>query len=278
MPEHSQCSLPAYVAGWIQRADALVVAAGAGMGVDSGLPDFRGDSGFWKAYPALAAAKVSFSQIASPATFRSDPRLAWGFYGHRLNLYRNTVPHTGFGLILDLAEKLNIQVGVFTSNVDGQFQKAGFPDERIHECHGSLNWLQCSQPCGHHVWSADDLQPDVDEQLCRWRGELPVCPLCGSLARPNVLMFGDGQWVEDRTAKQADSLHTWLGKFERPLIIEIGAGTTIPSVREFSEQTLAHMNGWLIRINPRECEVHQPHAVSLSMGGLAGVSLLSSTL
>ena len=63
----------------IQAADGLVIAAGAGMGVDSGLPDFRGDTGFWKAYPALAAASLSFSEVASPQTFGTDPALAWGF-------------------------------------------------------------------------------------------------------------------------------------------------------------------------------------------------------
>jgi hypothetical protein len=39
----------------IQKADAVLITAGAGMGVDSGLPDFRGDEGFWKAYPPFAA-------------------------------------------------------------------------------------------------------------------------------------------------------------------------------------------------------------------------------
>lgn len=37
----------------IKNAKALVVTAGAGMGVDSGLPDFRGPEGFWKAYPPI---------------------------------------------------------------------------------------------------------------------------------------------------------------------------------------------------------------------------------
>ena len=63
------------------------------MGVDSGLPDFRGEHGFWKAYPALGRAKISFDSIASPEAFEKNPRLAWGFYGHRLKLYRETVPH-----------------------------------------------------------------------------------------------------------------------------------------------------------------------------------------
>jgi NAD-dependent SIR2 family protein deacetylase len=40
-------------ASLIEQADALIVAAGAGMGVDSGMPDFRGKDGFWRAYRAL---------------------------------------------------------------------------------------------------------------------------------------------------------------------------------------------------------------------------------
>lgn len=77
----------------IASADALLVTAGAGMGVDSGLPDFRGNAGFWKAYPALAHSGTSFTEIANPSAFRADPARAWGFYGHRLRLYRETVPH-----------------------------------------------------------------------------------------------------------------------------------------------------------------------------------------
>lgn len=50
----------------INGADGLLITAGAGMGVDSGLPDFRGDEGFWKAYPALRQAGINFQTIASP--------------------------------------------------------------------------------------------------------------------------------------------------------------------------------------------------------------------
>jgi NAD-dependent SIR2 family protein deacetylase len=51
-------------AEFIQQADGVLITAGAGMGVDSGLPDFRGKEGLWKAYPALAQANLSFSEIA----------------------------------------------------------------------------------------------------------------------------------------------------------------------------------------------------------------------
>jgi NAD-dependent SIR2 family protein deacetylase len=70
-------------AALMREADGLLITAGAGMGVDSGLPDFRGNEGFWKAYPALAKAGLSFTSIACPDAFRRNPRQAWGFYGHR---------------------------------------------------------------------------------------------------------------------------------------------------------------------------------------------------
>lgn len=58
----------------VRDADAIIIAAGAGMGVDSGLPDFRGNPGFWVAYPALAAEGAAFMDIASPAAFHGDLR------------------------------------------------------------------------------------------------------------------------------------------------------------------------------------------------------------
>lgn len=61
----------------IAQSDALIIAAGAGLGVDSGLPDFRGNDGFWKAYPALEARGIDFTNIASPAAFHADARRAW---------------------------------------------------------------------------------------------------------------------------------------------------------------------------------------------------------
>lgn len=70
-----------HAADLIAQADAIVVACGAGTGVDSGLPDFRGEEGFWRAYPALGQVGLSFYDIASPRAFRAHPERAWGFYG-----------------------------------------------------------------------------------------------------------------------------------------------------------------------------------------------------
>lgn len=106
-------------------------------------------------YPALGRRGLKFSQVASPRTFDSDPALAWGFYGHRLGMYRHADPHQGFAILRRWGARMKRGCAVFTSNVDGHFQRAGFPECPIAECHGSIHHLQCSPGCTTEVWSAD---------------------------------------------------------------------------------------------------------------------------
>jgi NAD-dependent SIR2 family protein deacetylase len=72
----------------IESTDALFIAAGAGFGVDSGFPDFRGGEGPWRAYPRLKHLGLSVEGLANPLWFEKGPKLAWAFYGHRQRLYR----------------------------------------------------------------------------------------------------------------------------------------------------------------------------------------------
>lgn len=257
----------AVAARLIAEADALIVCAGAGMGVDSGLPDFRGTAGFWRAYPALAQSRMRFEQIASPETFRTDPELAWGFYGHRLALYRRTVPHEGYRLLRELAASMPRGAFVYTSNVDGQFQRAGYGDERVVECHGSIHHLQCLDRCSDALWDADDFEPEIDAERCRIVNAMPRCPECGGLARPAILMFGDWGWVARRTEVQEGRYARWRAKVERPVVIELGAGSAIPTVRCFAES----QEGPLIRINPTECDVPRTGDVGIPTSALEGV-------
>lgn len=252
------------------QTDGLIFSAGAGMGVDSGLPDFRGNQGMWTAYPELGKRNFDFTQIANPAAFHAHPHLAWGFYGHRLTLYRETQPHQGFYLLKQLAEQLNIPYFVFTSNVDGQFQKAGFDPKRIYECHGSIHHIQCLQNCNNEVISSTSLIPKINQQNCKWLGPLPYCSDCGGLMRPNILMFNDGTWVSKQFDLQYQRLQQWLKKTYSPLVIEIGAGTAIPSVRMFSE----HFSPALIRINPREFSLPHTGGFALSKNALPAISLI----
>ena len=258
----------------IAAADGLLITAGAGMGVDSGLPDFRGREGFWRAYPALARARIDFEEAASPATFRRDPRLAWGFYGHRLALYRRTVPHHGFAILRRWADRMPSGGFVFTSNVDGQFAKADFDAQSICEIHGSIHHLQCLEPCCESIWPAIDLEPQVDEETCRWLPDLPHCPRCGGLARPNILMFGDGGWIADRTRGQQERLERWRRQGGMRVVVELGAGISIPTVRWFGET----LGVPLIRINPTEPDVSGASSVGLAAGALEALAAIDGRL
>jgi NAD-dependent SIR2 family protein deacetylase len=240
----------------IAAAEALLVCAGAGMGVDSGLPDFRGGQGFWNAYPPYRKLGLNFYDLANPEWFTSDPALAWGFYGHRLDLYRRTVPHPGFSLLLEWGLRKPGGYFVYTSNVDGQFQKAGFNGERIVECHGSIHYLQCMGCCSG-IWPGVEILVAVNEGNMRALPPLPSCPNCGQLARPNVLMFGDWNWQPRRSHEQQYRLKRWLEKIEGKslVIIECGAGTAVPSVRSMSERLLSRPRTRLIRVNTHEADV-----------------------
>lgn len=248
----------------ISEADGLVITSGAGVGIDSGLPDFRGENGFWNAYPALGKLGLNFTTIANPKAFTTHPELAWGFYGHRLKLYRDTVPHEGFNRLLNLAGQMPNGARIFTSNVDGQFQKAGFNADHVTECHGSIHHLQCMDQCGHKPWSADSFHPIVDADTCLLRSPLPTCPSCGGLARPNILMFGDWSFQGRRYALQESRLQAWLARCSRPVVIELGAGTAIPSARHFGEE----IGCPLIRINPSECQVGLKRDIGIPLGAM----------
>lgn len=261
----------------IRGAQALVVTAGAGMGVDSGLPDFRGDTGFWKAYPLYARLGIGFVDAANPDHFERDPAFGWGFYGHRTNLYRDTVPHRGFRLLLDWAGRYSLPLFVATSNVDGQFQKAGFPEDAILEFHGSIHHLQCTRPCSNRIWDNRETFV-IDEETMR-SDHVPLCPRCGSVARPNILMFGDYGWIGDRTARQQERYREFLSRHGsgRTVVVEMGAGTAIPTVRAASERIAALKNGVAIRINPREPQISPPN-ISLPLGALQGLEGIEAAL
>jgi NAD-dependent SIR2 family protein deacetylase len=257
----------------VRGADALLIGAGAGMGVDSGLPDFRGPEGFWKAYPPFRSRQ--FSDLSTPHWFQTDPALAWGFFGHRLNLYRAAVPHAGFGILRRWGERLPLGYFVFTSNVDGQFQKAGFPEDRVVECHGSIHYLQCTRACRPAIWPANGVGVEVDEATIRARSAPPTCPDCGMVARPNILMFGDWEWARDRCSDQEARYEDWLRRVRgrRVVAVELGAGLAIPTVRGECEGR----GQVLIRVNPREPDT-PAGGIPLPLGALVSLEKIDAIL
>jgi len=263
----------------IGAADALLIGAGAGMGVDSGLPDFRGKEGFWHAYPPYQQLGLDFVALANPRWFAEDPTLAWGFYGHRMQLYRRTTPHEGFAILRRWVGRMRRAGFVFTSNVDGQFQRAGFAPEQIVEVHGTAGAMQCTRECGIGIFSAEPFQVEIDPATMRAVSSLPACPNCGALARPNILMFGDSGWNSTLTDAQLRRMTSWLDSLaeSRLVVVECGAGQAIPTVRVTCQNIVRRYGAVLIRINTREPDVPAGH-VSLPLGALAALRALDARL
>jgi len=250
-------------AKWIKEADALVVTAGAGMSVDSGLPDYRGNEGLWKAYPPLAHLKLSLAGISNPAMIDKNPHLVWGFHAHRMKLYHDAVPHQGYELLKQWGETKNGNIFAVTSNVDGHFLKAGWDDKKFVEIHGCFYYLQCKDfnSCDgdEQIWKFEkkDLDSmDIDPVTFEAKDPLPACKFCGGLARVNALLFSDSYWVSMRSDEQEGNWSKWLSNNigKKIVVIEIGAGLAIPSIRIISEQVVrkGDPDAKLIRINLRD--------------------------
>jgi len=262
----------------VEQADAVVILSGAGMGVDSGLPDFRGTKGLWKEYPELMNRDLDFEEMANPKWFREDAKLAWAFYGHRLHKYLEVKPHAGFDMLLELCKKKSDNYFIITSNVDNHFQKAGFDPLKIHEVHGSLAYFQCIYGCKQAIWPADYDSVQVDERSFV-ATTTPHCPHCGRIARPNVQMFDDYGWLCNREREQRKRFEHWQHQVwdsrKKVLIIEIGAGKVIATIRRIAERL--YLQGFhgsnFVRINPRDCDVPEG-AISIQSGGLDGVTML----
>lgn len=236
----------------IAQADALLVTAGAGLSVDSGLPDFRSQDGFWRAYPPLRKLGLSFEQMAQPHWFESAPEMAWAWYGHRQQLYREARPHAGYAQLRKWGLQKPHGYFVVTSNVDAQFQWAEFDPAQILEIHGDIFRLQCTAPCCETVWQDDPPDLKINLATLRAHGKLPHCPECGRLARPNVLMFNDAEWVHTATVKQRERFEAWLAgrRGKRLVVVECGAGTAIATIRRLGASLARGSSVTLIRINP----------------------------
>lgn len=246
----------------IREASALVIATGAGMGVDSGLPDFRGNDGLWTARDDKADFGLEMIRLMSPHGLVADSARAWGFYAELMALCERARPHAGFMALRGLCRRMAEGHFVFTSNIDRHFQSACFDPDRIVECHGTMHLLQCTAACGVGLFRPR-VRVEVDPATHCAKRPLPACPSCGAMARPNILMFADGRWDRSATDQQHRRLEAWLDTVTRNkarlVVVECGAGTSISTVRTFSERTVAEGKGLLVRINVSEAQVPPGH-------------------
>jgi len=237
----------------IRSAESVLFIFGAGMSTDSGIPDYRSSSGWYREDGPFLGGKTAFRMILR-SELEADWHRAWGLLGYMQAVMSRAKPHTGYTLLAEEATKDPSRIFVLTSNVDELAFRAGFPPERVHQCHGSMFRLQCSIPCCRETWSMPDEPLDIDAENFLLKGPLPLCPFCGVVARPNVYLFGDVEesYVWEAYQATAKRFSQWIAEQKNAelLMLEIGCGLGAPGLRHRAEQYLAdYPRALLIRIN-----------------------------
>jgi NAD-dependent SIR2 family protein deacetylase len=237
----------------------ILIFAGAGMSVGSGIPDYRGPNGLWTKIHACGNAKSIYPKECMPHWFCTSPEAAWKYWAKNYGVYRDATPHEGYRLLLEKCRALGEEkTFVVTSNIDGQFQKAGF--ENVMEIHGSMHRLQKITP-------AHDKTSEIvkTEQFINSGGL--SSELFEGIWRPNVFMFDDANWNDKIKEEQTAKFDKWcegvLGaKGAMPLVVEIGAGCVVKNVRRRFEGSVRVMDmksnvvkAWAIRVNPHDPEI-----------------------
>ena len=224
-------------------------------------------------------------EVSNPSWFLRDPAFARGFMGARLKAFDNAVPHAGFPILKKWAERQKLGYTIFTSNINNFFQRAGFSSDNIQETHGNAYFLQCvdNHKCIGDIWPLGDYRPTLTADL-RAEGDLPQCKHCGGLARPNILMFGDWGWLSDRSDAQKENFERQYEAVDQAsdkkiVVMEIGAGLDVPTVRRFSESFLYKAPGTtVIRINPHDSKSNTEGLITLPFKALNALQELDSLL
>ena len=177
----------------LKNARSVVVLTGAGISTPSGIPDFRSDkTGLW-----------SFTnpfEVATLWAFRDHPKR---FYNWMRPLAKDilTARPNPAHFALAQMERMGKVTAIVTQNIDGLHQKARA--SKVMEIHGHLRSMSCLD-CGYH----DKSGPYLDDFL--QTGDPPRCPSCGSVMKPDIILFGEALPHETVVAAQEATLHSDL--------------------------------------------------------------------
>ena len=251
---------------WFENADAIVINSGAGMGIDSGLADYRGNDGQWG--QVETESKKSIFEVVNPDAFLQNPAYSWKLFATRMNEYATTTPHNGFFIIKNWIKHYNLDYFALTSNIDGHFQKAGFDENKVRELHGTLEYFQSSDPkLSKKVWKNQQNPIEILENI--EKEIYPICPYSHVMARPNVYMFRDSSYINTHSKEQEGRFKTFLedNQGKNILVLEIGSGPHV--------QTVYKAN--IIRINPKDFAIKTPN-IGISKGALEALTEINNYL
>lgn len=218
----------------LQDADTVIIGAGAGLSASAGFT-YSGER--FRKYFSGFAEKYGFSDMYSGGFYPFDSLEEYWAYWSRyiyINRYQDA-PKTVYADLLALVEGKDYFV--ITTNVDHQFQKAGFAKERLFYTQGDYGLFQCSAPCCQETF---DNEAVIREMMQRQENMkiptelIPTCPHCGRPMKMNLR--ADDTFVEDAGWHAAarwyeEFLRTHKGK--KVLFLELGVGYNTPVIIKY---------------------------------------------
>lgn len=169
-----QCAKTAQM---ILNAKEIVYFTGAGIGTDSGIPDYRGTgSGYWAKYNLKDFSFQEF--LVSEECRREYWRMDEEFY----ELVKKSYPNEIHYCLAEL-EKRNKLSTIITQNVDGLHQKAGSSCDKIIEIHGNIFSVSCL-----HCFK--DYSREEISQLIKRGVSVPYCSFCQGILKSDTIAFG----------------------------------------------------------------------------------------
>ena len=170
----------------IARGKCVIASTGAGISVESGIPDFRSADGIWSRYDPMEYATID--------AFQKNPAKVWKMWYELSSQLGESKPNPGHVALADLEREKKLHA-IITQNVDNLHQDAG--SQKVIEYHGNSRHVRCL--------SCNRTQRLILEQF---KDSTPHC-YCGGVLKPDVVMFGEAIPVKamlsaDEYARTAD--------------------------------------------------------------------------
>ncbi len=256
-------------ASMIQDAEYVLLGAGAGMsaaaGAQYGGQFFRKHFGEFIRKYGSSYMKDMYSAGFYPFP---DEESKWGYWSKQALLAGIDLDVTPLHRRL-LGMLQGKKIFLLTTNVDGQFARAGLPEEQIFATQGSYGYIQCKKGCHPKIYPASEMFRRMDQARndCRIPSALvPKCPVCGGPMEMNLR--SDSNFVQDENWEKAESRFSdFLLSciHQNTVLLELGVGFNTPTIIRFPFEQMVreHKNIRLIRLNLTEAIVPQ------SFGGRA---------
>ncbi|CAN5912222.1 NAD-dependent deacylase [soil metagenome] len=231
---------------------SLLFITGAGLSADSGLPTYRGIGGLY-ADDRDTPEGLPIELLLSGSMFRTRPELTWTYLHEVGRAAAGATFNRGHAVIADLEARLP-RVWTLTQNVDGFHHAAG--SRNVIEIHGNIHKIICT---------CCDYQETIDnfEQVA----ELPLCPLCSAVVRPDVILFG-----EELPTEQVVLLGGQLA-IGFDLVLSVGTSSLFPYIQEPVLRAKSS-GGLAVEINPVETAVSEVVDVRIEAGAAEALEAL----